>query len=160
MQPWWDIKDESCFEFPETFPPNSSQILRKGIIPTSPDAQGPISLSEADFLWPASFGRIRSRPSRAQGSLVKTVTSCSNLFSLWPVQCPSQWPGVETRDHLKNSLLFDVESIGSNRLNLGSSIWWFHKLEHCLILDSFWSKLWEKVYLGGNFWLLGFSELI
>lgn len=69
----------------------------------------------------SAFERISSRPWSSQGSLVKTVTSCCNLFSLWPIQCPPQWLGVETRDHLKNSLLLDVESIESDKLNLGFS---------------------------------------
>lgn len=108
------------------------------------------------FLWKDQFKALES---------TRVISEDSDFllwsfFSLWPVQYSSQWPGVETRDYLKNSLLFDVETIESNRLNLDSSIWWFYKLEHYLILDSFWSRLWEKVYLGGNSWLLRFSELI
>lgn len=30
------------------------------------------------------------------------MTPCSNLLFLWLVQCPPQWSGVETREHLKN----------------------------------------------------------
>lgn len=71
---------------------------------TSPDAQGPRSLCEAAFLRGSCLRKDRVRSRGAQGSRVRMATPCSNLSSLWPVQCLPQGPGVETRDHWKNSL--------------------------------------------------------
>ena len=67
----------SCFEFPETFPPNPSWILRKGIClscyPLSQILKGQEVFLRQISCGAAVSGRVKSGSWEAQGSLVRTL---------------------------------------------------------------------------------------
>lgn len=64
-------------------------------IPIFPDAQGPRSLSEA-----ASWEGSSQGPGEHRGPWWGRWPPAL----IWPMECPSPQPGVETRDHMKNTL--------------------------------------------------------